>query len=325
MFEYFRGLLNGQYEPLILLYHRIAKTEPDPWGLALSPDYFAEHLRIIGRSRTPLPMTEFVWALRNGKLPRNAIALTFDDGYRDTLTCAKPLLDHAGISATVFLTTGSLGMRCEFWWDELARLVLGAGVRVNGLVEIAGERLSFDLPPVSEEETCSHWRVWEEPKNARQICYLKLWKAMMTLDRLSRETAMRRVRQMFGERPIDGQPMSIEDVAAVLRGSTFAVGAHSVSHRQLTATPLADRRAEVVESKHVCEKLTGQRVEGFAYPYGEVDQATKDLVEECGFEWACTTREQAIDSRCQDLFSLPRIQCRKSVLPLSVHDHCYSS
>jgi peptidoglycan/xylan/chitin deacetylase (PgdA/CDA1 family) len=263
-------------------------------------------------------MKEFVWALKRKKLPRDAIAVTFDDGYRDTLTCAKPLLEVAKVPATVFLTTGSLGARCEFWWDELARLALGPGEPVRGSIAISGEQISFDLPGAGRDEADADWRAWENPRTPRQKFFLKFWKILMTLDSLTREAAMRKLRELLGERSGDGQPMRVEDIADLLRGSIFQIGAHSVSHRQLTTLPLEEQRIEILESKHVCEKLAGGRVEGFAYPFGGVDPNTRNLVEECGFDWACSTREHAIQWQNQDAFVLPRVQCRKAELPQSL-------
>ena len=109
--------------PLILMYHRIADEPFDPWGNAVSPAHFKEHLEILRRTRQPLSLTEFVRGLEAGTLPNDAVALTFDDGYVDNLVGGKPHLAAAGVPATVFLATGYLGRLGEFWWDELARVV----------------------------------------------------------------------------------------------------------------------------------------------------------------------------------------------------------
>jgi peptidoglycan/xylan/chitin deacetylase (PgdA/CDA1 family) len=325
MLKCLRRLLQSQPEPLILLYHRIAESQFDPWGIALGPSYFAEHLALIRLKRTPLSMKEFVSALKSKKLPRDAIAVTFDDGYRDTLTCAKPLLEDAKVPATVFLTTGSLGIEREFWWDELARLVLGTGKRVRGSIEISGEHVSLDLPMMEQDEVDSDWRAWEKPGTPRQNSFIKLWNILTTLDGLTREAAMRRLRERLGEQPGDGLPMRVDDIANLLRGPMFQIGAHSVSHRQLTSLSLEERRIEILESKHVCEKLTGRRIEGFAYPYGKLDESTRDLVEACGFEWACSTREQPIQQQNQDAFVLPRIQWRQTEFPESCKRYSVSA
>src|SRR5712671_3336606 len=92
--------------PLILMYHRIANELTDPWGLAVTPAHFEEHLDALRRTRFPLRLSQFVRQLVAGTLPEHAVAVTFDDGYADNLLVAKPQLAAADVPATVFLATG---------------------------------------------------------------------------------------------------------------------------------------------------------------------------------------------------------------------------
>ena len=119
-------------KPLILMYHRIADEPVDDWGLAVSPALFEEQLHVLRRIRHPFPLTDFVHNLMANTLPSDAVALTFDDGYVDNLVAAKPRLVAADMPATVFLTTGYLDRPGEFWWDELAKLILIE----NGLLRV---------------------------------------------------------------------------------------------------------------------------------------------------------------------------------------------
>ena len=75
--------------------------------------------------RTPLPMSAVVQRLQDGTLPDNAVAVTFDDGYVDNVSDARPRLAAAGVPATIFLVADAIGQAREFWWDEVARGILG--------------------------------------------------------------------------------------------------------------------------------------------------------------------------------------------------------
>ena len=46
--------------PAILMYHRIATLEVDPWGLSVSPERFAEQVQALRARRTTLSMDAFV-------------------------------------------------------------------------------------------------------------------------------------------------------------------------------------------------------------------------------------------------------------------------
>ena len=102
-------------QPLILMYHRVAAPTLDPWGLAVHPDRFASHMEIVRKHRTPLAMSEIVRRLEDGTLPDNAVGVTFDDGYVDNVSAARPRLAAAGVPATIFLVADALGQPREFW------------------------------------------------------------------------------------------------------------------------------------------------------------------------------------------------------------------
>jgi peptidoglycan/xylan/chitin deacetylase (PgdA/CDA1 family) len=106
----------------ILLYHRVATLPSDRWRMAVSPERFAAQLDVVAARYTPLPLGELVRRLGAGEVPPHAVALTFDDGYRDVLLAAKPALEARAIPATVFAVSGYIGSGRDFWWDVLERV-----------------------------------------------------------------------------------------------------------------------------------------------------------------------------------------------------------
>jgi peptidoglycan/xylan/chitin deacetylase (PgdA/CDA1 family) len=95
----------------ILLYHAVADRPSDfiaPY--AVSPATFGRHLDAVAATgATTLTVSGLVAALRQGTLPERPVLVTFDDGYRDTLTAAAPALAERGMTATVYVTTGVVG------------------------------------------------------------------------------------------------------------------------------------------------------------------------------------------------------------------------
>ena len=107
---------------VVLLYHRVAEVVHDPWGLAVAPARFAEQLEALAMRFSPLPLGELAARMDAGDLPPRSVALTFDDGYRDNLETAEPLLARYGVRATIFVVSWYVGSGREFWWDELEAL-----------------------------------------------------------------------------------------------------------------------------------------------------------------------------------------------------------
>jgi peptidoglycan/xylan/chitin deacetylase (PgdA/CDA1 family) len=301
--------LRHRDSPAILMYHRIATPDVDPWGLSVSPQRFAEQVQALRARRTILSMDAFVARLRSGDLPHDAVALTFDDGYLDNLRRAKPILEAAEIPATVFLTTGRIGTGKEFWWDELARMVLSCAGPLSASVRVDANGLQIDLPPVDREmEPRVTWRAWDRPVTAREATYQTLWQALQGCTPERREEAMAELRRLFGStRPNpEDLPMSAAD-ARRLVSRCISVGAHGCTHQLLTSLPAAARVEEIQRSRAEAEALSALPVTGFAYPHGDRDAETIDMVRRAGYGWACSTCEATIDPLCTDPHDLPRV------------------
>lgn len=302
-----RKLFRSAPAPIILMYHRIATPPVDPWGLAVRPEHFEEQLAVIQRRRCSLPMSEFVQRFGRGTLPRNAVAITFDDGYVDNLTEARPRLAAAGLPATLFLATGFVGRQHEYWWDELGRGVLLRPGAFREDVHVGNEsiRLTFSAAMASDLT----WRAWQQPRTEREAAYLTVWKHLRAAHAPVRDLAMSRLRAMLEIPPPAPRdlPMNAEQVAAMAADDLVEFGGHTATHPVLTMLAPPQRRREIAEGRAACERLVGRRIAGFAYPHGAFDDDSRAAVRECGFSWACSTESRAVPVRGADCFALPRL------------------
>jgi len=302
-----RGIGRPESGPAILMYHRIANPRVDPWGLAVQPERFEQHLAVLRRIRCPLPMSEFVSRLERGALPGDAVAVTFDDGYVDNLHEASPRLASAGVPATLFLATSFVGKRHEYWWDELARgILLGTGA-VDAEMKIGRERIVLELPDGDQGD--NGWRAWNEPRTARQHAYLAAWKHLRAATPAERADAMARLRTQLAIPPPDPAdlPMTASELFALAGGGAFDFGGHTATHAVLPALTAAERRDEIRQGREACERLIGKPIAGFAYPHGAVDDDSEVAVRECGFAWACGTRAGSVAARGTNRYALPRL------------------
>lgn len=100
---------------LILLYHRVGGGE-DPYGLKVSLEVFASQLQVLSAHWPVLPIAEGLRRVQQG-IGGCWVAISFDDGYRDFLEAAWPMLSDRGLAATVFACSHE--PEEEFWWDRL--------------------------------------------------------------------------------------------------------------------------------------------------------------------------------------------------------------
>jgi peptidoglycan/xylan/chitin deacetylase (PgdA/CDA1 family) len=132
----------------ILLYHRVTVLDRDAYGLSVRPEQFHEQMTRVRRGFTPVPLEDVI----TGRTSANGsphVAVTFDDGYIDTLTTASPILGELGIPATFFVTTERLDDPAyRYWWDRVAELPARTPMH-RSLVEASvdeRDRLLRDLP-----------------------------------------------------------------------------------------------------------------------------------------------------------------------------------
>lgn len=97
------------------------------------------------------------------------------------------------------------------------------------------------------------------------------------------------------------QLMTADDVRRVARAG-MEVGSHGLRHRRLSPLRDAALRAEVRDSREALAEITGEQVDGFCYPYGDLDTAVLDGVRAAGYDYGCAIGGSGLSSR----HALPR-------------------
>jgi peptidoglycan/xylan/chitin deacetylase (PgdA/CDA1 family) len=69
----------------------------------------------------------------------------------------------------------------------------------------------------------------------------------------------------------------------------FEIGAHTISHPDLSTATTARAAKEITESKATLEAIIGKKVISFCYPSGKYSQAVEDEVRNAGYLYATTT------------------------------------
>ena len=255
----------------VLLYHRVASPESDPFGQAVAAERFAEQLEAVRSRFHVMSLDELIGSLHAGDYPDETVAVTFDDGYADTLTTAYPIAGSLGVPLHVFVTAGPVSAADEvFWWDELAAL---APVDGGGYGRLHDELRR--LPAVEREARLADLRNGGRSQEA----------------------------------PDAGRPMTPDEVAELARQPLAAVGAHTLTHPALAARPTAEQLFELTEARRRLEELTGTGVDLLAYPFGkeaDVSAETRRLAAEAGYRAAFLSTPRALVPT-SDLFGLPRV------------------
>lgn len=273
----------------IFIFHRVL-PKPDP----LFPDEpdatrFNEMMCWIKAWFNVLPLDAAVDALKTGKLPPRAAAITFDDGYADNHDVALPILLRHELPATFFIATGFLdGGR--MWNDTVIE-----SIRACQADQLDLTRLGLGAHSVNsafEKRTAITSIIG-------QIKYLPIGERLELTQYLP---------EAAGVSPPEDLMLTSAQVRE-LHARGMQIGAHTVSHPILARTDLAEARREIAESKHFLENLLETRVSLFAYPNGKCGADYNEnhvrIVHSLGFSAALTTTPGAASSDT-DPYQLPR-------------------
>jgi peptidoglycan/xylan/chitin deacetylase (PgdA/CDA1 family) len=249
-------------------------------------------------------------------LPRRAIVVTFDDGYADNLSNATPLLERFHIPATVFVTSGYVGSRREFWWDELEQLLLQPRELPTDLQLTIGQKiyhwqLTERVQGGAEESRQEvSQKAWEGNPGSRHHLYYAVWRVLQPLTEDERRPVLDAISAWAGVEPTlrgSHRPLEERELQTLALSDMIEIGAHTVTHPRLSVHSLAIQAEEIRASKTQLEKWLDRPVTSFAYPYGDFLQETPALVRDAGFACACTTREGSVRGNTNCL-ELPRVQ-----------------
>jgi peptidoglycan/xylan/chitin deacetylase (PgdA/CDA1 family) len=285
------------------MYHRITNETFDPWQLAVPPDSFAEQLSWLARRRTVLRLAEFADLHRHGKLPRDAVALTFDDGYACTAETAVPLLEQFQLPATIFIAADLIRNNAPFWWDEIQEIVLDHD---ENSLELAGTVISIG----ERNENDWHWKSDPQMQTPRQRAFYALWLRLRTLPYQECEEAMAQLRSVQGHSEQKrAHRLMTPAQAQSIRSKRIEFGSHAITHSSLPSLPLAEKAREIRESINACAAVTGSRPSSLAYPFGDFDAECEAVARDSGFECACTAEPRPV-RHSDSVFALPRVQAR---------------
>lgn len=287
----------------ILMYHSIASPEVDPWNISVSPENFAGHMQALSEIADVVPLAELPGRLRKGRKNRAIGSVTFDDAYLDNLTAAKPVLDSLDIPATVFVPTSWVGDPRPMWWERLAHALL-APQQLPTTLQFHEQGFDFS---------------WHEPevnapgkrgRRARDRLHRAFWSTMRKLpDDDARHAVLNVLVERLGtnEAPVaDARAMSPAELRRLISCGRIEVGSHSLTHPTLPSLDRAQKEREISHSAEQCRELLGERPQAFAYPYGDLDHESVQLVRASGYSVACSTREDLMWEG-DDPHLLPRI------------------
>lgn len=268
----------GRGKLSILNYHQVLE-KPDPLRrLEVTAETFDWQMQVVSRYFTPLSLNQALDGLQHECLPANAICITFDDGYKNNLTVAQPILARYQVPATVYVATAfSQGQNM---WNDRVLYLFSDPDRLT--LQVGAEKLQL-----------SDWQ------RRRALGYGLINK----LKYLPVEQRLEQIAQLYRDNNIQEQAalMMTPEQIRELSDKGVTIGAHTVNHPILKICSEQEQADEIRQSRAQLADWIGRDIEHFAYPNGvpdkDFDQLTESLVRQAGFSSAVATEKGISDKR----------------------------
>jgi len=285
----------------ILTLHHVRPPRPELFQpnrlLEITPQFLDDVLIDLRRGELDLvSLDEMQRRLTDGGSRRRFVCITIDDGYRDTLQWAYPILKRHQAPFAVYIPTSFPDRVGELWWLAI-EAVIARNARVSLLID--GQERGFECGTIADKR-----HLFDQ---------LYGWvRSLKTEDELRRA-----VRDLSARYHVDIAAfcdelcMSWDELGRLAEDPLVTIGAHTVNHVMLAKVPEKSARSEMEMSRSVIEASLGVRPDHLSYPVGDPTSAGPRefrIAAELGFKTAVTTRPGVLfPEHREHLTALPRI------------------
>ena len=280
----------------VLMYHGVVPHPLAPFCWHQLPlAHFERQMAFVAEHYKVFPLEEAMERLHGGHLMPRSLCITFDDGYRNNLMQALPVLERHDLHATIFLATDFVDSDDVLWPDRLYLALRATQQRVwdgsslgLGILRIASPKQKADALS----------RVYRAMKQTR----VSKWPEVMT-------ALLHSLRTDGGKPDEDFRGLTWNDVEKLKASGRVAFGAHTQSHPILSQADDETVRTQIQWSQRIVSERTGHVPQVFAYPNGrtqDFDKRAQHVLRDLDVPYALTTEHGLID-RLTPLQALPRI------------------
>ncbi len=285
---------------IILRYHSV-NDDPNWSGnylqpsLVVHPDAFERQVVYLKHHYQVVPIGEIADSLLSGRsLNPRTVAITFDDGYVDNYQHAFRILKQHGVPGAFYITTGAVGDKTMLWTVRL-RAVIRRTERKQISSRFLGDR-TIDISTESNRDNVIKWLTG-------------------LVKRCGKNEADDLLAEIFDECGVDlsadeMRVMANWDELREMHSAGMTIGAHTISHYNLTTLTDKEAEAEIAGSRDHLERELGDRIEHFAYPNGRTsghcDARIARVIAGVGLRSAVTSATGPVSLR-YSVYGIPRL------------------
>jgi peptidoglycan/xylan/chitin deacetylase (PgdA/CDA1 family) len=275
------------------LFHRVSNDEDNLWP-PMRPLLFDRVIQFLKANYDLVPLEQFLHDPKAfGKIKKPATVL-FDDGYKDNIEFAAPILQSYKCPASFYVVTDCIDRDLPTWTyliDNALQKTKQEKIELNLSFVPAGIRVIKIIKEIGSDN----------------IGQVKPW--MKSLPNAQRMQILREILAQCSDVEIPSKKMMNWKDVCQLHSEGFIIGSHSHTHPMLAS--LADE-AEIKEELSVSFKKiqqeTGNKPLSISYPIGSFDERVKQESERCGYQFGLAVEQRFYKNFPLDKYEIPRVE-----------------
>lgn len=273
------------------LFHRVNPVREALWD-PMDVKLFDQCVRYISRNYETVLAEDLLPAKPDPK--RKYATIMFDDGYKDNIEYAAPVLSKYNCKASFYVVTDCIDQNIPTWTYLLE----------NSFLHTSKTQINLDFDFLPQE-----LRIQSLATRQERLNYVKKLKPFLKkLSHENRELVLQRIFQTFDDVEIPAIMMNWREVQE-LKSAGHYIGSHTKTHGMLgTMTDEAAIRSELEVSARVIETRLGHFPSTISYPVGSFNDVTKRIAREVGYTTGLAVKQNIHDPSREDAYEISRIE-----------------
>lgn len=275
------------------LFHRVNPHRDKLWD-PMSVELFDKCISYITKKYDVVQFEEFAFSdeYRNNNM--KIATIMFDDGYKDNIDYAAPILKKYNVKASFYVVTECIDKNIPTWTHILEYLFQ--------FTSIENIDMNFDFLP-------QELRIHKLHGKGERLRYVRKLKPFLkTLPHEKRQFVLKKVIDTFNDIEFPKLMMNWDDLRKLKEDGHY-IGSHTVTHSMLgTMNNEYDITSELVLSGKRIEEQLGYFPLTISYPVGSYNKTTKELAKKAGYKIGLAVKQNVHNPKKEDLFEVSRIE-----------------
>jgi peptidoglycan/xylan/chitin deacetylase (PgdA/CDA1 family) len=276
----------------IFLFHRVSPINEE-WALAMHPQMFEKCINYITKKYQVVLVEDYFLRKENYSKKKDFACITFDDGFKDNIEYAAPILKKYNCPASFYIGTNLVDKDIPTWthlYDHLFYKTKKKSLALHSSYLTNEYNQTINLPS----------------DRARNKFRKQLFPELKKMPHRELQNILAQISGQFNDVSPPKNYMMNWDEVNQLKNDNFVIGSHTKTHPLLSTIDDDFLLKELKDSADRIREMTGVQPVSLSYPIGDYSIKVKQATQGAGYKIGLAVNQQFYNNE-NDLFEIPRV------------------